>query len=166
MGAPPEGGLSGFQPQIRPTNFASSLMPSRLLFSLSAKRLSMSLTSAIHRTIRIGVQPAFGPAQLEIPNAPHASENNNSIALFRKSCLSPAIPPQREGRCARSSRHARRGSGGREGSRAGSKEHADEGSLADVKSQRPDTPMLVSRAMRKHCREWWPESPAHQGDCV
>ncbi|MGJ4887796.1 hypothetical protein ACQR1Y_06375 [Bradyrhizobium sp. HKCCYLRH3099] len=31
-------------------------------------------------------------------------------------------------------------------------EGADERSLADVKSQRPDTPMLVSpRAMRKHC---------------
>jgi len=49
---------------------------------------------------------------------------------------------------------------------ASSHEGADERSLADVKSQRPDTPMLVSRAMRKHCREWWPTSPAHQGDCV
>ena len=44
--------------------------------------------------------------------------------------------------------------------------YADERQLADVKSQRPDTPMLVSRAMRKHCRAWWPTSPAHQGDCV
>jgi len=43
---------------------------------------------------------------------------------------------------------------------------ADERQLADVKSQRPDTPMLVSRAVRKHSREWWPTSPAHQGDCV
>ena len=32
---------------------------------------------------------------------------------------------------------------------AGSKEHADERILADVKSQRPDTPMLVSHAMRQ-----------------
>ncbi len=31
-------------------------------------------------------------------------------------------------------------------------ESASERSLADVKSQRPDTPMLVSRAMRKRCR--------------
>ncbi len=45
-------------------------------------------------------------------------------------------------------------------------EGADERSVVDVKSQRPDTPMLVSRAMRKRCREWWPTSPVHQGDCV
>ncbi len=45
---------------------------------------------------------------------------------------------------------------------------ADERHVADVKSQRPDTPMLVSRggALEAHCRAWWPTSPAHQGDCV
>ena len=51
-----------------------------------------------------------------------------------------------EGRCARSSRHARRGGGGRERSQRPLLEGADERSVADVKSQRPDTPMLVSRA--------------------
>ncbi len=75
-----------------------------------------------------------------------------SLSSYRKMCLSPAIPPQREGRCARSSRHARRGCGGRESSRAGSREHADERSLADVKSQRPDTPMLVFRSRRRSRR--------------
>jgi hypothetical protein len=44
---------------------------------------------------------------------------------------------------------------------------ADERQLADVKSQRPDTPMLVSCAMRESALSlWWPTSPAHQGDCV
>ena len=43
---------------------------------------------------------------------------------------------------------------------------ADERQLADVKSQRPGTPMLVSALMRKHHAPWWPTSPAHQGDCV
>ena len=51
-----------------------------------------------------------------------------------------------EGRCARSSRHARRGGGGRGRSQRLLLEGADERSVADVKSQRPDTPMLVSRA--------------------
>ena len=40
------------------------------------------------------------------------------------------------------------------------------GMIAVVKSQRPDTPMLVSALMRKHHALWWPTSPAHQGDCV
>jgi len=44
--------------------------------------------------------------------------------------------------------------------------YADERQLADVKSQRPDTPMLVSALMRKHHALWWPTSPVHQGDCV
>ncbi|MGC2776015.1 MAG: hypothetical protein WA418_10320 [Bradyrhizobium sp.] len=40
------------------------------------------------------------------------------------------------------------GCGGRERSQRLLNEGADERSLADVKSQRPDTPMLVSSAMR------------------
>ncbi len=43
---------------------------------------------------------------------------------------------------------------------------ADERHGVDVKSQGPDTPMLVSALMRKHHAPWWPTSPAHQGDCV
>ncbi|MGY3453881.1 hypothetical protein ACVILH_006223 [Bradyrhizobium sp. USDA 4353] len=55
-------------------------------------------------------------------------------------------------------------------------ERADERSPADAKSQRPDTPKLVSSApcAQAHCRESdeaWPRAevantPAHQGDCV
>ncbi|CCD92233.1 hypothetical protein BRAO375_1930079 [Bradyrhizobium sp. ORS 375] len=46
-------------------------------------------------------------------------------------------------------------------------EGADERLLADVKSQRPDTPMLVSPARcASIVAPWWPTSPAHQGDCV
>ncbi len=46
-------------------------------------------------------------------------------------------------------------------------EDADERYLADVKSQRPDTPTLVSPAQcASMVAAWWPTSPAHQGDCV
>jgi len=60
------------------------------------------------------------------------------------------------------------GSGGREVFAAGSKSMPTNECLADVKSQRPDTPMLVSSAMREKriVAIWWPTSPAHQGDCV
>ncbi|CCE03459.1 hypothetical protein BRAS3809_750004 [Bradyrhizobium sp. STM 3809] len=41
------------------------------------------------------------------------------------------------------------------------------GMVADVKSQRPDTPKLVSPAQcASIVTAWWPTSPAHQGDCV
>jgi hypothetical protein len=53
----------------------------------------------------------------------------------------------------------------------------DERQRADVKSQRPDTPTLVSprgaldkrvvvKATRLCLARRWPTSPAHQGDCV
>jgi len=38
------------------------------------------------------------------------------------------------------------------------------GDARTVKSRGPDTPMLVSALMRKHHAQWWPTSPAHQGD--
>jgi len=80
------------------------------------------------------------------------SEKNKSLALFRKPWLSMRIPPHCKGRCARSSRHARRGGDGRGNSQQARKSVRTNERLADVKSQGPDTPMLVSaRDNASHC---------------
>ena len=71
----------------------------------------------------------------------------NLLSFFPKSCMISASRLIDEGRCARSSRHARRGGDGREA--AGSVlARGRTAGHADVKSQRPDTPTLVSSATR------------------
>ncbi len=90
------------------------------------------------------------------------------LSLFRKLCFSVAIPPQPEGRCARSSRHARRGAVAAMEPQRVLMDARTKRLGADVKSQRADTPMLVSPRWyaKAHHRVWWPTSPAHQADCV
>ncbi len=73
------------------------------------------------------------------------------IFLFRFFGNCVTLLPSRliaEGRCARSSRHARRGCGGREGVTACLQVRGRLASRADAKSYGPDTPTLVSSSQR------------------
>ena len=93
---------------------------------------------------------ARGPVLTDASVASRSQLPVGQMALYekQKSCSTAPIPPHSEGalRAIVTTREA--GSGGREVFAAGSKSMPTNECLADVKSQRPDTPMLVSRAVR------------------
>ncbi len=131
--------------------------------SVAAAPHSESSNDAPHRlspplsTPTIGSPPPCGEGS-RLPVTQH-SAIQKILAIFPNPCSSLAIPPHCGGalRAIVTTREA--GMRWPREIAASSHEGADERSLADVKSQRPDTPKLVSSAMRASALSpWWPTS--------
>ncbi len=94
-----------------------------------------------------------GQARTRVP------KNKNSLPFSGNHDYLPASRPTAKGRSARSSRHAGRGAMAAMEPQRVLSGCADERLGADVKSQRPDTPKLVSTAQcASIVAAWWPTS--------